>query len=171
MARVRMPDVCTLNSWDDVNLTLADIAELQREIQTIAANMQQSIDDAKLAAEIATEPIQKKIENLKAQMKVFANDHVIELGKRKTKFLSFGKLGFRKSASVELPKDKNKLAEIIRNIKAYKMNDCLVPQPEKIDKAKLKKYPEDKIRAVGASYTDGDTFWFEVAKEKLESAE
>lgn len=170
MARIRMPERCDLSSWDDVNLSLAEIGELQRSIEAIGADMQQTIDDAKLAAKIAIEPHQKRIAYLENQMKMFTNNHVVELGKKKTMFLSFGKLGFRRSTSVILPKDKNKLAEIVRKLKAHGMKDCLVPQPEKINKTKLKKYPETKIRAVGATYEDGDTFWFEVDKEKLEDA-
>jgi hypothetical protein len=129
--------------------------------------MQTEIDAAKLAASVAAEPHQKRIKHLEAQLKMFADDHAADLGKKKTKFLSFGKLGFRKSSAVTLPKDKDKLAEIVRKIKAQGMSDCLVPQPDKIDKEKMKKYPGAKIKAVGAVFKEDDTFWYEVDKENL----
>ena len=39
MARVRMPDH-VLNSWDDVNLCLAEIGECQRKVEAIESEMQ-----------------------------------------------------------------------------------------------------------------------------------
>ena len=101
---------------------------------------------------------------------MFANDHAGDLGKKKTRVLAFGKLGFRKSSSVSLPKDKDKLAEIIKKIKDHGMKDCLVVQPDKVDKEQLKKYSADKITAVGAKLIVGDTFWYEVAKETMADA-
>jgi phage host-nuclease inhibitor protein Gam len=167
MARVRMPDKCDLANWDDVNLTLAEIGELERKLTDIETKMQKKIDDAKLDASVETEPHQKRIKELEKQLKMFVDDHAADFGKKKTKFLSFGKLGYRESSSVKLPKDKDKLEEIIRKIKAHGMSDCLVVQPDKIDKEQMKKYSAEKIKAVGAVLKVGDTFWYEVDKEKL----
>ena len=68
MARVRMPDHA-LNSWDDVNLCLAEIGECQRKVEAIESEMQRAIDDAKLTAGINAEPYTQRIAKLELQIK------------------------------------------------------------------------------------------------------
>lgn len=168
MARVRMPDKCDLANWDDVNITLAEIGELQRKIETVEAAMQQQIDDAKLAADDAAAPHKARIEQLAQQIKLYTDDHADEMGGKKTKALTFGQLGYRKSTKVTLPKAAAKIAEIINNLKARGMGDCVIAPPPKIDKEALKKYPVSDVVAAGAGIKVDDVFWYEVDREKLD---
>ncbi len=168
MARVRMEEVSILKTWDDANLTLADIGEYERVIAGIEAKMQEEIAAAKAAAEIAAEPWLKRIESMKKQLQLFANAHTDDLGKAKTKAMTFGKLGFRKSTKVILPKGKTEIEDIVQKLKKLGMKDCLVPQPDKIDKKKLGKYSETQVSAVGAKLEIKDVFWYEVDKEQLQ---
>lgn len=167
MARVRMPDKCDLASWDDVNLTLAEIGELERKVTDIETQMQTDIDAAKLAAEVAADPHKKRIQALELQIKMYVDENAVDMGGKKTKQLTFGQVGYRRSTKVMLPKAAAKVADIIRSLKSRGMSDCVVSPPEKIDKEALKKYPANEITAAGAGLKVEDVFWYEVDKEKL----
>ena len=94
-------------------------------------------------------------------------DHRDEMGKTKSMVLTFGEVGFRLSTSVSLPRAKEKLEEIIRRLKSRQMTDCIVVE-EKVSKEALKKYGEDTVNAVGATWKQSDVFGYEVNIAKLE---
>lgn len=167
MARVRIPEKCELKGWDEVDLYLAEIGEKQRCIESIEAKMQETIDTAKLEADVAATPHRNRITQLETQIKLFTEEHANDMDGKKTKVLTFGQLGYRRSTKVMLPKAAAKLAEIISALKSRGMTDCVVTPPPKIDKDVLKKYPVNDITAVGAGIKVEDVFWYEVDREKL----
>lgn len=167
MARIRIEESPKLASWDEVNLSLAEIGEHKRDIEAIEAEMQKAIDDAKLAAEMQARPHQEAIKRLEAGMIGYVDDHRDEMDGKKTKDLNFGQVGYRKSTKVMLPKGAAKIAEIIAKLKARRMTDCIITKPETIDKDALKKYPANDIVDCGVGLDVQDTFWYQVDKEKL----
>ena len=140
MARKRVIEAPSLKSWEDVNDALRQIAEAQIAVGDIESDMQKQ---------------------------TFVTDHRDEMGKAKSMTLTFGEVGFRLSTSVSLPRAKEKLEEIIRRLKSRQMTDCIVVE-EKISKEALKKYGEDTVNAVGATWKQGDVFGYEVNIAKLE---
>ena len=166
MARVRMPDH-VLNSWDDVNLCLAEIGECQRKVEAIESEMQRAIDDAKLTAGINAEPYTQRIAKLELQIKGYVDEHSDDMGKKKTMSLQFGQTGYRKSTKVILPKAEAKIAAIVKALRVRGMSDCIVSPPPKVNKDALKKYPADDILAVGANIKVDDVFWYAVDRESL----
>lgn len=171
MARKKISEQCELKSWDDVNLYLCEIGEKERAIEYIKAKMQEDIDDLKLKADDETKKVNERIGHLAFQMKLFADEHSADFAGKKTKALTFGQVGYRKSTSAILPKDKAKIAEIIIALKARGMEKCIVTPPEKINKDILKTYPEDDVKAVGAKLKVKDGFWYEVDREKRNKEE
>lgn len=89
------------------------------------------------------------------------------MGKTKTRALTFGEVGFRLSTSVSLPRAKEKIEEIIRRLKTQQMMDCIVVK-EDVSKEALKKYGEDTVNAVGATWKQQDVFGYELNFSKLE---
>ncbi|SKC68510.1 host-nuclease inhibitor Gam family protein [Maledivibacter halophilus] len=163
MARVRIPDEPVLKSWDDVNLNLKEIAECEIEIEKIQGEMNRRISDVKLEAEMDAKPYKESIKTLEKQVKNFVESNRADL-KGKTKFLNFGKTGFRKSTKIVLRKVDN----IIRNLKSFGMVDCIKIK-ESVNKDVLKKYTDADIAKIGASKKVEDVFWYEVDKEKLKA--
>ena len=90
-----------------------------------------------------------------------------DMGKAKSKILTFGEVGFRLSTSVSLPRAKEKIEEIIRRLKNRQMMDCIVVK-EDVSKEALKKYGEDTVNAVGATWKQQDVFGYELNFSKLE---
>lgn len=167
MARKRVIDAPTLHSWEDVNDALRQIAEAQIALNEIEGDMQKQIIGAQKAAEELSKPHSDSIAKLEKEIKAFVTEHRDEMGKAKSMTLTFGEVSFRLSTSVSLPRAKEKLKEIIRRLKSRQMTDCIVVE-EKVSKEALKKYGEDTVNAVGATWKQSDVFGYEVNIAKLE---
>lgn len=167
MARKRVVEAPSLHSWEDVNDALRQIAEAQIALGEIQSDMQKQILGAQKVAEEQSKPLNDNVAKLEREIKSFVTDHRDEMGKTKSMVLTFGEVGFRLSTSVSLPRAKEKLEEIIRRLKSRQMTDCIVVE-EKVSKEALKKYGEDTVNAVGATWKQGDVFGYEVNITKLE---
>lgn len=167
MARKRVVEAPSLHSWEDVNDALRQIAEAQIALGEIQSDMQKQILGAQKVAEEQSKPLNDNVAKLEREIKGFVTDHRDEMGKTKSVVLTFGEVGFRLSTSVSLPRAKEKLEEIIRRLKSRQMTDCIVVE-EKVSKEALKKYGEDTVNAVGATWKQSDVFGYEVNIAKLE---
>ncbi len=167
MARKRVVEAPSLHSWEDVNDALRQIAEAQIALGDIESEMQKQIIGAQKVAEQEGKPHRDEIARLEREIKSFVTEHRDEMGKSKSMTLTFGEVGFRISTSISLPRAKEKLEEIIRRLKSRQMTDCIVVE-EKISKDALKKYGEDTVNAVGATWKQTDAFGYEVNIAKLE---
>lgn len=167
MARKRVVEAPSLHSWEDVNDALRQIAEAQIALGEIQSDMQKQILGAQKVAEEQSKPLNDNVAKLEREIKSFVTDHRDEMGKTKSMVLTFGEVGFRLSTSVSLPRAKEKLEEIIRRLKSRQMTDCIVVD-EKVSKEALKKYGEDTVNAVGATWKQSDVFGYEVNIAKLE---
>lgn len=167
MARKRVVEAPSLHSWEDVNDALRQIAEAQIALGEIQSDMQKQILGAQKVAEEQSKPLNDNVAKLEREIKSFVTDHRDEMGKMKSMVLTFGEVGFRLSTSVSLPRAKEKLEEIIRRLKSRQMTDCIVVE-EKVSKEALKKYGEDTVNAVGATWKQSDVFGYEVNIAKLE---
>ena len=167
MARKRVVEAPSLHSWEDVNDALRQIAEAQIALGEIQSDMQKQILGAQKVAEEQSKPLNDNVAKLEREIKSFVTDHRDEMGKTKSMVLTFGEVGFRLSTSVSLPRAKEKLEEIIRRLKSRQMTDCIVVE-EKVSKEALKKYGEDTVNAVGATWKQSVVFGYEVNIAKLE---
>lgn len=167
MARKRVVEAPSLHSWEDVNDALRQIAEAQIALGEIQSDMQKQILGAQKVAEEQSKSLNDNVAKLEREIKSFVTDHRDEMGKTKSMVLTFGEVGFRLSTSVSLPRAKEKLEEIIRRLKSRQMTDCIVVE-EKVSKEALKKYGEDTVNAVGATWKQSDVFGYEVNIAKLE---
>ena len=167
MARKRVVEAPSLHSWEDVNDALRQIAEAQIALGEIQSDMQKQILGAQKVAEEQSKPLNDNVAKLEREIKSFVTDHSDEMRKTKSMVLTFGEAGFRLSTSVSLPRAKEKLEEIIRRLKSRQMTDCIVVE-EKVSKEALKKYGEDTVNAVGATWKQSDVFGYEVNIAKLE---
>lgn len=166
MARTRVIEDPAIKSWEDVNDALRQIAEAKIAVGEIEGAMQKQILGAKKVAEQQSKPHNDEIARLEREIKTFVTEHRDELGKVKTKRLTFGEVGFRLSTAISLPRAKEKLEEIIRKLKSRKMLDCIVTE-EKISREALKQYGKDTVNAVGATWKQEDVFGYELNLDYL----
>jgi phage host-nuclease inhibitor protein Gam len=161
MARVRIENEAVLQSWEDVDLHLKEIAECELAIEKIEADLTQKISDLRLEAELLAKPHKDRIEKLASEAKSFVELNRSDI-KGKTMILTFGKTGFRKSTKVII----KSVQAVIAALKARSMKDCLIIK-ESVNKEKLGEYPDEVIAAVGAGKKVEDVFWYETDREKL----
>lgn len=167
MARKRVIETPTLKSWEDVNDALRKIAENQLALNDIESDMQKQVIGAQKIAEEQSQPYRDSISRLEHDIKTFATDHRSDMGSGKSKALTFGEVGFRLSTSIILPRAKEKLEDVIRALKSRKMLDCIITE-EKISRDVLRKYGEDTVNAVGATWKQRETFGYDLNFAKLE---
>jgi phage host-nuclease inhibitor protein Gam len=166
MARKRIVEAPALKSWEDVDAALREIAENQIALQDIESEMQRQIIGCKKIAEQDGKPHADRIAKLERDLKEFVEDHRDDLGKAKTRpQLRGGRL--RLSTSGSLPMAKENIADFIRKLKARGKSDCIIVK-EDVSKENLKKYGEDTVNAVGATWKQKDAFGYDVYIEKLE---
>ena len=159
MARKRVVEPSGVKTWEDANDALRQIAEAQLAVQDIEGEMNKQILGAKKAAEEQSKPHKDRIAKLERELKDFVTEHRADMGKAKSKILTFGE--------VSLPRAKEKIEEIIRRLKNRQMMDCIVVK-EDVSKEALKKYGEDTVNAVGATWKQQDVFGYELDFAKLE---
>lgn len=120
MARKRMEDP-SLKSWDEVNAALKLIRDNEIELELIEADMGKKIADIKEQAAEQAVPYRDDIKKLELQVKEFVTLNKAEL-KGKSREMDFGKVGFRMSTKLMLPKQVEK---VIKTLKKYGMGDCI----------------------------------------------
>jgi len=153
----------TLQSWDDVDRALQEIGKYEIAINAIQIEMNISINDAKEKAANLVEPMNKQMTLLKAMIQEFTEGARADI-EGKTKFLNFGKVGFRQSSSITV--SAKKLDVILKNLKKFGMEDCIAVK-ETVNKEALKRYSDIDIAKVGVSRKVEDKFFLETDLEKL----
>lgn len=167
MARKRIKHESSIKSWEDVNDGLRQIAEATIALDEIESDMNKQILGAKKIAEEQSKPYNDRISTLEREIEDFATEHRSDMGKLKSMVLTFGTVAWRQSTSISLPKAKEKLEGILRQLKNRQMLDCIVVE-EKISKEVLKKYGADTVQAVGATWKQKDEFGYDLDLAKLE---
>lgn len=161
MKRVRM-EGSELKNWEDVNEALRLIAEAQNEIAMVEAGMNVQIDTIKRTYEEKIQEYKKQIKQQELLIKDFTTDKKDQLDGR-TKDLTFGKVGFRKSTRLQLPKA---LDKVIASLRKKGMDDCISVR-ETVNKDILRQYGEQQILDVGGSLKVEDAFWYETKQVDL----
>lgn len=152
----------TLNNWNEADQSLKAIAEAENELAIIVASMNMQVDAIKEAADKAAKPYKELIKKHELMIKEYAGDNKESLD-GKSKNLTFGKIGFRLSTKVVLPK---LLDKVIKNLRKYEMEDCII-QKETVNKDVLKTYEEKDILKVGGSLKKEDLFYYETRKDAI----
>ncbi len=150
-----------LKSWEEVDLNLKEIGELDLQKEAIEADMNLKISDIKLEAADKIKPLLESKEKLEMQIKEFVEENRADI-KGKTMALNFGQTGFRQSTKIII----RSIASVLKMLKAKGMADCITIK-EEVSKDKLKEYSDEVIASVGARKKVEDIFWYEVNREKL----
>jgi phage host-nuclease inhibitor protein Gam len=95
MARKQVIQKSTLNSWEEVNESLRQIAEKKSYVDGVIARYNEA--EAKRRKEIdeKVNPVQSEIGDLENNMRLFCEEHRDEFGKRKSRELINGLVSFR----------------------------------------------------------------------------
>ena len=166
MARKKL-NMITLHSWQECDAALRSIGENLRDIAAIENVMNEQIASAKAAATDKAAPLKEQVAEMELALRDYAQTHRDDMDGRKSKLLTFGSIGFRRSTRIALPAAKEKLAAIVARLRAKGMTDCIVQPDPKVDKDALKKYGAEQVADVGATLIVEDVFGYDVNVERL----
>lgn len=175
MARTKPNPAHVIADLDAADKALARLAEIKRDFDAEMSNLNASIDRMKalskerLAAKLAEG---KAIE---AALATYAETRKEELfGKARSRALTFGVIGFRRSSEVKpLSKPRTTWAAILDKIKSLATSEAGDPftaairVKEDVDRDALKAWPEERLAEVGARIVKKDGFFYELAAEEI----
>lgn len=162
MARKRIETGTTLQSWDEVDRCLAEIAAIDRELCLIETSQAEQIDAIRTASKAEADPLQAKKTGLELAIKDYAEANRAEFAKVKTKELTFGSVGFRRSTKINI----KRVADTLQALKDLGLTSC-IRITEAPDKEAMKNLDTETLANVGAALRQEDVFGYEVRREEL----
>lgn len=146
-----------LKSWEAVDQTMANIAELQRQINVEEANCNKQVDEIKDSSKQMIKPLQDQIKAFELQLKEFCEHRKAEFLKIKTKKLTFGAVGYRLSTTVSIPDP----VFTCNALKELNLNSCLRTKIEP-DKEAIKQLSATQLAEIGAKVNQKNVFGYEI---------
>ena len=101
--RNKVTPAIQLQSWDEANDALRKIGENQRDMIAAENILNEQIATAKAAAESKITPLRESTKRLEAALKDFALANRSDMGKLKSKQMTFGVVSFRQSTKISIP--------------------------------------------------------------------
>lgn len=164
MARSRIEGTA-FKSYEECDQALQEIGGLKRELAMIEAHQNEIIDEAKAEAKKQAEPLTERIKSLERLLKEFCESHRSDFAKVRTREMTFGQMGFRRSTKVLI----KRVGDTLQSLKDFGLLKCLRIK-EEIDKEAMKELDSEALANVGATLKTEDTFWCEVKQEELQEA-
>ena len=138
MARKKIIDTgIRYQSWDEVDAALKELCVHEREAALISGALNEQIDTAKANADAQLRPIREEEARIERGIAEFATAHREDMGKLKSKQMTFGTVYFRKSTKLKLPAAAEKVREIIKRLRERGMEDCINQPEAKVNKEAL----------------------------------
>ncbi len=160
MARLK-PQTKKLNSLDQVNDAIMDIATLEAQLQNIDASASERVALIKKEAAKDGENLRKRIADLSHMVGAFAEYNKDELFKdRKSISLAAGEFGYRKSTSIGIKKT---TLELLKKLGLTNY----VNIKETPNKDAMRELDDDTLCHVDAVRKVEDKFFVEVDREKI----
>lgn len=151
---------------NEANEALREMAALKRDLESVNADMNDRIDQAKLDAEVKAAPIQTRMKAIENGLLAYAEMNKDDLFKKKRSVdLDFGKIGYRRSKEVKA-QPKKTLASILEKLKSLGFSEGIRVK-ESVNKDVLRDWPEERLAMVDARIVEKDTFWLEPDETKL----
>ncbi|MBF0125702.1 MAG: host-nuclease inhibitor Gam family protein [Magnetococcales bacterium] len=164
--RVKPENIVHVRDLQQANAALGEIAQLQRNIEIIETDMNESIDRIKRAADAFAAPRRARLESLANGLSAFAEFNKGTLfEKRRGVELSFGVLGFRRSSEIK-PKGRGTWAQVLDRIKELGVGEAIRIR-EDVNRELLRGWPEERLELLGVSRIEKDLFWYELKTTSL----
>lgn len=165
MARKKIEGTA-LQTYQDVDAVLRRIGEIDRDIGLIESAHNTVIDQIRADTKAKTEPLQATKAALERQLKEFAEARRVEFADVRTRELTFGSIGFRRSTAVVI----RKVGDTLAALRALGLSKCIRTKEEP-DKEAMKELDTDTLASVGAALTTRDTFGYEIKREAIAELE
>jgi len=154
-----------LNSFDEVDVCLKEIGQVDRELGLIEAWQNEQIDLIKAQAKEQIKPLAGKKTGLEMAIKEYCTANRVEFDKLQTKALTFGEVGFRKSTKIAI----KSIANTLQLLKDFALTGCIRIKEEP-DKEAMKNLTDEQLADVGAAKKIESVFGYTVNIEKIQEA-
>lgn len=165
----RRPNPHIVESREQAEGTMAEIAALTRKLAALTVSMNKELDAAKDKAAQAAAPLAARLKELESGLAVFAVLNRKELfpDGAKSLDLGFGLIGFR--ASTKIVQQNNINAEMtLERLRKFKFVDGIRTK-EEINKDAMTSWTDEKLETVGLRRQKSDGFFVEVKEDAVPS--
>lgn len=160
-------NLLVVETLEEANVILAEIAEHQRSIDLINAGLNEKIDGLKQKAEAECAPLVQEKEDREQALARFAEGHKDSLFKKpKSRELSFGELGFRSSTSTVLLNRQWTWDKVLETLKQKRLGQFIRTKHE-VDKEGVRALSDKRLESVGLKVKSEDTFFYEIKEETV----
>ena len=156
-----------IKSFEDVNLALKKIAELSVKIEKINGEVTLACNEIKEAHSGEIKVLSDELKYIEACISTFCENNKHEFAEKRSKEFAFGKIGYRISKSVSLPRVKEKLEALIKSFKSYGLNYCITYK-EELNKDAIVELEDSTLVKLGLKRVIKDNFRIEPRIESLE---
>ncbi|AZN10785.1 host-nuclease inhibitor Gam family protein [Campylobacter jejuni] len=156
-----------INSFEDVNLALKKVAELSVKIEKINGEVTLACNEIKEARAGEIKVLSDELGYIEQCITTFCENNKHEFAEKRSKEFTFGKIGYRLSKSVSLPRVKEKLENLIKALKSYGLNDCITYK-EELNKDAIAELEDSTLVKLGLKRVVKDNFRIEPKIESLE---
>ncbi len=164
--RIKPENLVHIRDLKQANAALGEISQLKRNIEIIEADMNESIDRIKRAADAFSAPRRTRLEALANGILAFAEfNKEILFDKRRGIELSFGGFGFRRSSEIR-PKGRGTWAQVLDKIKELGSHEVIRIR-EDVNRDQLRGFSDEKLELLGVKRIEKDIFWYEIKTETI----
>lgn len=158
--------VPTVNTLEEADVMLSEIAARKRNIDLIKAGLNESVDALKVKAAAEIAPISLEVEALEQALARFGEANKDTLfAKVKSRALAFGEIGFRASTKAVLLNRKWTWERVLAALKEKALGCIRVK--EEVDKDALRGLKPEDMEAVGVKLQKDDGFYYELKEETV----
>lgn len=152
-----MTEKKTMQNWDDVDEAVRRMGELDIALERIHGEATMRINEIKDEAKRKSAPLSDERKKLEKAVQEFCETNKSEFAKKRSKILNFGTIGYRLVRSVAMPRDKDKVAALLRSLKAFGLQECIKVE-ERPDRDAIAEQDDSTIAKLGLKRTVKDNF-------------
>ncbi|WP_051694170.1 host-nuclease inhibitor Gam family protein [Desulfohalovibrio reitneri] len=147
-----------INDWDGVDAAVRRMGEIDIAVERINGKAQEEINDVKERAKERMAPLCSERKQLETQVQAFCEARKDEFSKRRTRRLTYGEIGYRLVRSVSIPRAKDKVASLLKSLRAYGLGDECIQVEEKPKRDAIESLDDSTIAKLGLKRTVKDSF-------------
>jgi len=153
------PLLIPIGDWRHADDMLRRLGDLQVRLRQAECAAKADIDEVKSRLDKTAKPLQQAIELHVRSLEAFCWHHRAEFGKAKSRKLTFGVIGWRKSTAIEIIK-KTTLDLIKEVLPAAKRRACIKVK-ESVDLKALAKLTDEELAGIQARRRTTEGFFVE----------
>nr|DAT72033.1 MAG TPA: hypothetical protein [Caudoviricetes sp.] len=158
-----------IKTFTDVDSALKRICELEVALADINGEITLKCNEIKDAHKAQVEKLDNEKKYIESQITAFCEENKAEFAEKRSKEFTFGKIGYKLSKSVSLPRIKEKVEKLIKALKSYKLEECITYE-ETINKDAIVELGDAELVKLGLKRVVKDNFRIETKIENLQSA-